>query len=342
MCTAPKLPLTRPRCWIQRPASPTVTVDGHLYDCSMDVVGVAIAGVSAVVALISAVVAWRARGDSNRSATAAEMAEHRASRPRLLIEPEGDVPRDATDVIYRVHNLQGPDLVSVIIHRPAIGPTDGGSVSYRVAATGRGDFADRVEIGPIPIAQYRCFTFKIGSRDQLPEFRVKITCSAVDGTPWQIGETLTTPRGPAQLQAERELQQRGVEEQQAFERQALEEARGVSYNLRGGAGMGTASPQWEMTTLHIAVRNDSELTASELHLVVGDDEFVWSSAEPVTPGQQMDVQADLNGALPDAPQSEAGGKSFHSYPSRLAFVLGGRRYARSGDAAPEPVSAEPG
>lgn len=307
----------------------------------MDVVSVAIAGVSAVLALVSAGVAWRARGDSNRSATAAEVAEHRASRPRLLIEPKGEVPRDATDVIYRVHNLDGPDLVSVVVHRPAVGPADGGGVIYPVAATGHGDFADSAEIGPIPLAQYGRFTFKIGSRDQLPQFRIKITCSATGGPPWQIGETLITPRGPAQLQAERELQQRDAEEMQALERQALERARGVSYNLRGGAGIGTDSPQWEMTTLHVAVRNDSELTASELRLVVGDDEFVWSPAEPVPPGKQIDMQADLKGALPNAPQSEAGGKPFHSYLSRLEFALGGRRYTRSGDAAPGPVSTEP-
>lgn len=76
----------------------------------MEVVSVAIAGISAVVALFSVGVAWRARGDSNRSATAAEAAEHRASRPRLQIKTEGDAPRDATDVTYQVHNLDGPDL----------------------------------------------------------------------------------------------------------------------------------------------------------------------------------------------------------------------------------------
>jgi hypothetical protein len=307
----------------------------------MDVASIAIAGVSAVLALVSAGVAWRARGDSNRSATAAEGAEHRASRPRLLIEPEGDVPRDATDVIYRVHNLDGPDLVSVVVHRPAVGPADGGGVVYPVAATGRGDFADSAEIGPIPLAQYGRFTFRFGSRDELPLFRIKITYRAADGPPWQIGEALITPRGPAQLQAERERQQREVEEQQAVERQALQQACGVSYNLRGGAGIGTDSPQWDMTTLHVAVRNDSELTASELRLVVGDGEFVWSSDEPLPPGKQIDVQADLKGALPSAPQSEASGKPFNSYLSRLEFALGGRRYARCRDAAPVPVSTEP-
>lgn len=307
----------------------------------MDEAGVVIASVSAVLALISSAVAWRARGDSNRAATAAEAAEHRASRPRLLIEPEGDVPRDATVIIYRVHNLDGPDLDSVVVHRPVVGPADG-DVIYPVAATGRGDFADSAEIGPIPLAHYSRFTFSVGSREELPHFRIKITCSAADQPPWQIGQTLITPRGPAQLQAERELHKREAEERQATERQAVERARGVSYHLRGGAGIGTNSPHWEMTTLHVSIRNDSALTASKIRLVVGDDEFVWSPPEPLRPGEEMNEQADIHGALPNAPQSEAGGQPFHSYPSRLEFTLDGRRYARSGDRSPEPLSAKPG
>lgn len=307
----------------------------------MEVVSVAIAGVSTVVALVSAGVAWRARGDSNRSATAAEAAEHRASRPRLLIEPEGEVPRDATDVIYRVHNLDGPDLAFVVVHRPAVAPVNGG-VIYPVAATGRSDYSDSAEIGPIPLAQYGRFTLKIGSGDRLPDFRVKITCRAADGSPWQIPETLLTPRGPAQLRAERDLQQREALERQAAERQALARARGVSYQLRGGAGIGSDSAQWQMTTLWVVVRNDSDLLASDVRLVVGDDDFLWGpkSGEAVPPGRQIDVQADLDGALPNAPQSEAGGKPFHSYVSHLEFALGGRRLIRRGDADPQLAPAE--
>lgn len=307
----------------------------------MDVVSVGIAGVLAVVALVSAGVAWRARGDSNRSATAAEAAEHRASRPRLIIEPEGDVPRDATDVIYRVHNSDGPDLALVVVHRPAVAPVDRGVV-YPVAATGRSDYADSAEIGPIPLAQYGRFTLKIGSGDQLPDFRVKITCRAADGPPWEISETLLTPRGPAQLRAEREVRQREAEERQAARRRALGQARGVSYQLHGGAGIGVDSPQWQMTTLRVVVRNDSDLLASDVRLVVGDDDFVWGpkSGEPVPPGQQIDVQADLDGALPKAPPSEASGKPFHSYPSRLEFALDGRGFTRRGDADPELAPAE--
>jgi hypothetical protein len=303
----------------------------------MDVAGVAIAAMSAAVALVSVFVAARARGDSNRAANAAAAAEHRASRPRLLVEAEGDVQRDATDVLYRVHNLDGPDLASVVVHRPTVGPIDGGGIIYPVAATGRTDFADSAEIGPIPLAQYARFTLKLGSAETLPDFRVKITCAAQDSEPWNIGQTLMTPRGPAQLQAEREQAQLLARERQEADQRALEVAQRVSYVLRGGGGISSNSPQWQMTTLRVTVRNDSDLTVSELRLVVGDDAFVWSPQEPIPPGGEIDVQAELNGSLPEAPQTEAGGKPFRSYLSRLQYTVGGRRYSRSGDAPPEPT-----
>jgi hypothetical protein len=161
----------------------------------MDLVAVAIAVVSALIAAGGFGVARKARGDSKRSANAAADAEHRAARPRLLIEPDGDVAHDATDVIFRVHNLDGPDLVSVVVHRPVLGPADG-QVVHPVAATSRTDYGDTAEIGPIPIAQYGRFTFKLGSSETLPEFRVRITCTATGKAPWELGEVLKNPRGP--------------------------------------------------------------------------------------------------------------------------------------------------
>lgn len=307
----------------------------------MDIAGVVVATVAAGIALVSAGVAWRARGDSNRAATAAEAAEHRASRPRLLVEPEGEVQRDATEVIYRVHNLDGPDLESVVMHRPAVGPADAGGVSYPVATTGRSGFGDSAEIGPIPLGQYTRFTFSIGSSDTLPEFRVKITCATEGAQVWNIGETLTTPRGPAQLREEQALEQRRAEERRKLEQQGVDLAHRVSYFLRGGAGIGTDTPQWEMTTLRVTIRNDADQTVSDLRLVVGEDDLVWNPREPIPAGGQMDVQVDVQGALPDAPQSEAGGASFRSYASRLEFSLGGRRYLRDGDARPVAAPERP-
>lgn len=306
----------------------------------MDVVSIVIAAVSAVVACAGAAIAWQARLDSSRAARAAESAEHRASRPRLLVEPEGDVQADASDVIYRVHNLDGPDLISVIVHRPAVGEADGGGVVYPVAATGRGDYAASAEIGPIPLAEYRRFTFSFGGAPELPEFRVRITCTAHGFEPWYISETLTTPRGPAQREAQRVLEERQAEEREAIEFRALGIAQRVSYYLRGGAGIGTGSMQWQMTTMRIAVRNDSDLTISNMRLVVGDD-FIWSPSQPVPPGEELDVEAELNGALPRAPESEAGGAPFRSYPSRLEFTLGGRSYVREGDAPSALVAEQP-
>ncbi len=248
---------------------------------------------------------------------------------------------DASDVIYRVHNLDGPDLVSVLVHRPAVGAADGGGVVYPVAATGRSDYADSAEIGPIPLAEYRRFTFKIGSAPELPEFRVKITCTAHGFESWNIGETLATPRGPAQREAQRALEHRGAEEREAAEGRALEVAQRVSYYLRGGAGIGTGSPQWQMTTMRVTVRNDSDLTVSDLRLVVGDDDFAWSPSQPVPPGEQLDIQADLNGALPRAPEPEGGGAPLRSYPSRLEFTLGGRSYVRNGESPSALATAQP-
>lgn len=160
---------------------------------------IAISAAAFAAAVVGAWIAWRARGDSRRSATAAEAAEHRARRPRLLVEPEGTVQHDATEVIYRVHNLDGPDLASVVVHRPIVGPVDGGGVIYPVSATGRGEYGDTAEIGPIPLAGYSRFTFKLGTREPLPDLRVRITYRAASGAPWELSEPLTTPRGPAQL-----------------------------------------------------------------------------------------------------------------------------------------------
>lgn len=302
----------------------------------MDIVSTAIASVSAIAALFSAGVAWRARGDSRRSSIAATNAEHRATRPQLLIEPEGEIPRDATDIIYRVYSVDGPDLTSVIVHRPANESANPGGVVYPVAATGRGDYTDSVEIGPIPLTQHGRFTLKIGSHEQLPEFWVKITCHAANREPWQIPAKLLTPRGPAQRQAEHEQALREVAKSQAAERETLHLARNVSHQLSGGAGFG-ADAEWQMTTLRVAIRNDSPFVATNFRLVVGDNDFIWSpeSNKPIAPGEQIDVQADLGGSLPHTQRSEASGKKFTSYPSRLEFTLDGRRFTRREDTDPE-------
>ncbi len=317
--------------------------EGHRTVSLVDVASIAISTVASLAALASLGVARRARGDSRRSADAAESAEHRAARPRLLVEPEGAVQHNATEVIYRVHNFEGPDLASVVVHRPVVGPADGGGVIYPVAATGRGDYGDDVEIGPIALAGYGRFTFKLGSRESLPDFRVKITYRAALGAPWEVSEPLTTPRGPAQLQVARELQQREREEQVADDQRVLDQARRVSYQLHGGAGQGGDGPTFEMTSLHVTVRNDSDLLATDVRLVVGENDFNWSpqGSEPVSPSGRIYELADLpHGALPRASHSEASKRPFRSYPSWLEYRLDGRRFTRAGEGEPALFAAE--
>ena len=303
----------------------------------VDTASIAISVASFLAAVASVAVAFRARGDSRRSADAAEAAEHRAARPRLLVEPEGAVPHNATEVIYRVHNLDGPNLASVVVHRPVVEPADRGGAIYPVATTGRGDYGDDAEIGPIPLAGYSRFTFKLGSRESLPDFRVKITYSTSTGTPWEVSAPLTTPRGPTQLQAAREVQQRQLEERVAADQRVLEQARRVSYQLHGGAGHGGDGPNFVMTSLHVTVRNDSDLLATDVRLVVGENDFTWSpqGGDPVSPGQQIYELADLpRGALQGSLHSEASRRPLRSYPSRLEYKLDGRRFTRSGEDDP--------
>lgn len=309
----------------------------------MDATSITISVASFLVAVASVTVALYARSDSRRSADAAEAAEHRAARPRLLVEPEGDMQHDATEVIYRVHNLDGPDLASVVVHRPIVGPADGGDVIYPVAATGRGGDGDNAEIGPILLAGYSRFTFKLGPGESLPDFRVRITYRTAAGASWEVSEPLTTPRGPAQRQAALEAQQRQLEERAAADQWGLKQARRVSYQLRGGGGYGGDGPDFVMTTLLVTVRNDTELLASDVRLVVGENDFTWSppGGGLMSPGGHIDAMADLpGGALPRALHSEASGQPFHSYPARLEYKLDGRRFVRIGEDDPTQLPAE--
>lgn len=309
----------------------------------MDAASIAISAAGFLVAVASVAVALCARTDSRRSADAAEAAEHRAARPRLLVEPEGAVQHNATEVIYRVHNLDGPDLASVVVHRPIVGSADGGDVIYPVAATGRGGYGDSAEIGPVMLAGYSRFTFRLGSRESLPDFRVKITYRTAAGGPWEVSEPLITPRGPAQLQAAFEAQQRQLEERDAVDQRDLEQARRVSYQLHGGGGHGGDGPNFAMTSLHVTVRNDTDLLATDVRLVVGENDFTWSPRGdgPVSPGEEIYELADLpRGALPRAPHSEASRKPLRSYPSRLEYKLDGRRFVRAGNDDPALLPVE--
>ena len=163
----------------------------------------------AVLALVSAGVAWRARGDSNRSATAAELAEH-GLRGRGCLSSRGRSSARRHGCHLPRHNLDGPDLVSVVVHRPEVGTADGGGVVYPVAATAVANFADSAEIGPIPLAHYGRFTFKFGSRDQLPESASRSPVAPPTGCPGRWRNVDNAPRAGAATGRTRTATTRGA------------------------------------------------------------------------------------------------------------------------------------
>lgn len=182
--------------------------------------------IATVLAAISIVVAWRSSVHANRSATEARRsadaaeasvaearraaaaaessasaagisaeadaaADHRARTPQLAVTVDTLAAHDGTSVIYRVRNDGPVDLDSVTVHRPIVGVVEGGIV-HPVAPVGD-DFADVAEIGPIPITAYERFVLSLGSNETLPDFRVRIVCTAGDES-WPGSFALDPPR----------------------------------------------------------------------------------------------------------------------------------------------------
>jgi hypothetical protein len=68
-------------------------------------------------------------------------------------------------------------------------------VVHPVARTSVTDYEDQADLGPIRVTEYGRFTLSLGSRDALPEFRVRVVCTLDDET-WPLNFTLENPREP--------------------------------------------------------------------------------------------------------------------------------------------------
>jgi hypothetical protein len=140
----------------------------------------------------SADAAERAAGAAMVTAEADQAADHRAREPRLIVTVENMVEHDASEAIFRVLNNGPVDLESVIVHRPILGEVEG-RVRHQVAHTGVTDYASWANLGPIAVTEYERFTLSLGIRDELPEFRIRMVCSAGDES-WPLTFLLDHPR----------------------------------------------------------------------------------------------------------------------------------------------------
>ena len=150
-----------------------------------------------LVSVISAIVTFIARGDalrsaqaSERSASIAEAADHRARVPQIdvLLSQSAPVPTDR--VIYQVRNNGPQDLDDIIVYRPR--PSD--RITYPVAITGSGGWAaDEIHLGSIALGLEARFTLCCGVAEDLPEFRVRIECCSGEES-WTITCLLPPPR----------------------------------------------------------------------------------------------------------------------------------------------------
>jgi len=151
---------------------------------------VALGIVALLVSIAAVIFAWRAASAAARSAESAESAERRARTPQLAILLDNPAPAPVDRVIYRVRNDGPQDLDSLVIHRPR--PTD--QITYQVAVTGRGGWADDVDLGPLELTREARFTLSCAGGEDLPEFHVRVECrSGLDH--WEMTRLLPPPRG---------------------------------------------------------------------------------------------------------------------------------------------------
>lgn len=151
-----------------------------------------------VAALIVAVLALLASGVSvryaHRSALAAQVSadaaladDLRAREPRLAVSPHGEAGPQTNQMFYTLRNDGPQDLDSITLHRPIT--SDG--ITYWVRRPPH-EYADAIELGPLPITAEARFGLSIGTNDDRPDFRVRIDC--VHGHDrWTITRQLDVP-----------------------------------------------------------------------------------------------------------------------------------------------------
>lgn len=144
--------------------------------------------ISAVAALVSAHASKTASSAADRSAKVAERADHRTRTPDLVVtrrtQPGTD---DHTQMMYRVRNDGPQSLTSIIVH----GPVTERSVIYKIASNTKA-WAGNVDLGPLVLGAEVDLKLSVGQGQELPDFRVRITCSTDEET-WELLRDLEIP-----------------------------------------------------------------------------------------------------------------------------------------------------
>ena len=139
----------------------------------MEIAALIVAALALIVSLGSAIYTRRQTHASESQARAARNADIREREPRLEVTLNEKVGEGDTSALYYFRNRGPQDLESVVMQRPK---TDDG-VLYDIARLG-GDCGGEAELGPLELGHRQGFVLAIGSREHLPEFRVRVVCRA--------------------------------------------------------------------------------------------------------------------------------------------------------------------
>jgi hypothetical protein len=141
-----------------------------------------------VVSLFALAVAGLSAWYSRSQARAATSEDRRARRPVLDVTLRESVSSGELDAMFYVENQGTEDLDSVVVLRPETADR----VRYPVACLGH-DFEDEAELGPLEIKAKQAFVLRIGSAEDLPEFRVRIK-TRIGKETWEDAFVLDDPR----------------------------------------------------------------------------------------------------------------------------------------------------
>ena len=155
----------------------------------MDVAAFVVALLAVGVSVASVIYARRAAHAAEQEAKTAAAAERRANEPVLVVEIEEQVDESANSAIYSIRNDGPNDLDRLAVHRPR--PSDG--IRYPIAPVGQDWCEDEAELGPVAMGHAVRFVLSIGSREELPEFRVRVV-SERGADRWERAVLLDPPR----------------------------------------------------------------------------------------------------------------------------------------------------